>query len=45
VTEEVWARLPNTVLLAGVAISLACVFGIPAGIIFAVLPYAWMDYW
>ena len=44
VTEEVWARLPNTVLLAIVAITLACLFGIPAGIISAVRPYTWIDY-
>jgi len=44
VTEEIWARLPNTLLLAVVAISLACLFGIPAGIISAVRPYSWIDY-
>ena len=44
VIEEIWARLPNTVLLAVVAISLACLFGIPAGIISAVKPYSWVDY-
>ena len=44
VTEEVWARLPNTILLAVVAIALACLFGIPAGIISAVRPYTWIDY-
>jgi peptide/nickel transport system permease protein/oligopeptide transport system permease protein len=44
VTEEIWARLPNTLLLAVVAISLACLFGIPAGIISAVRPYTWIDY-
>jgi peptide/nickel transport system permease protein len=44
VTEEIWARLPNTVLLAVVAITLACLFGIPAGIISAVRPYTWIDY-
>jgi len=44
VTEEIWARLPNTLLLAVVAISLACLFGIPAGIISAVRPYSWVDY-
>ncbi|MFH1292792.1 MAG: ABC transporter permease, partial [Pseudomonadota bacterium] len=32
VIEEIWARLPNTALLAVVAIILACLFGIPAGI-------------
>lgn len=44
VTEEIWARLPNTLLLAVIAISLACLFGIPAGIISAVRPYSWIDY-
>jgi peptide/nickel transport system permease protein/oligopeptide transport system permease protein len=44
VIEEVWARLPNTLLLAAVAIALACLFGIPAGVISAVRPYTWMDY-
>jgi peptide/nickel transport system permease protein len=44
VTEEIWARLPNTMLLAVVAITLACLFGIPAGIISAVRPYTWTDY-
>ena len=44
VIEEIWARLPNTVLLALCAITLACVFGIPAGIIAAVRPYSWVDY-
>ena len=44
VIEEVWARLPNTVLLATSAIVLACAFGIPAGIIAAVRPYTWVDY-
>jgi peptide/nickel transport system permease protein len=44
VIQEVWARLPNTMLLAVVAITLACLFGIPAGIISAVRPYTWMDY-
>ena len=44
VTEEIWARLPNTILLAVVAITLACLFGIPAGILSAVRPYTWLDY-
>ena len=44
VTAEIWARLPNTILLAVVAIMLACLFGIPAGIISAVRPYSWTDY-
>ncbi len=44
VIQEIWSRLPNTVLLAVAAISLACLFGIPAGIISAVRPYTWMDY-
>jgi len=44
VIKEVWARLPNTVLLAVAAITLACLFGIPAGIISASRPYTWIDY-
>jgi peptide/nickel transport system permease protein/oligopeptide transport system permease protein len=44
VLDEIWARLPNTLLLAVVAITLACLFGIPAGIISAVRPYSWIDY-
>lgn len=44
VIEEVWARLPNTILLAVAAIILACLFGIPAGILSAVRPYTWIDY-
>ena len=44
VIEEIWARLPNTMLLAMVAIVLACLFGIPAGIISAMRPYSWLDY-
>lgn len=44
VIEEIWARLPNTALLAVIAIILACLFGIPAGIISAVRPYTWIDY-
>jgi peptide/nickel transport system permease protein/oligopeptide transport system permease protein len=44
VIAEVWARLPNTLLLATAAIALACLFGIPAGVISAVRPYSWIDY-
>jgi ABC-type dipeptide/oligopeptide/nickel transport system permease component len=44
VSEEIWGRLPNTALLAVLAITLACLFGIPAGIISAVRPYTWIDY-
>ncbi len=44
VKQEIWARLPNTILLAVLAITLACLFGIPAGIISAVRPYTWIDY-
>ena len=44
VIHEIWARLPNTVLLAVSAITLACLFGIPAGILSAVRPYTWIDY-
>jgi len=44
VSEEIWARLPNTILLAVCAITLACVLGIPAGVIAAVRPNSWLDY-
>jgi peptide/nickel transport system permease protein len=44
VISEVWSRLPNTMLLAVAAITLACLFGIPAGIISATRPYTWIDY-
>jgi peptide/nickel transport system permease protein len=44
VIEEIWARLPNTALLAVAAMTLACLFGIPAGIISAMRPYTWIDY-
>jgi peptide/nickel transport system permease protein len=44
VIKEIWARLPNTILLAVAAITLACLFGIPAGIISASRPYTWIDY-
>jgi peptide/nickel transport system permease protein/oligopeptide transport system permease protein len=44
VIQEVWARLPNTLLLSVIAITLACLFGIPAGIISAVRPYTLLDY-
>ena len=44
VIKEVWARLPNTMVLAVAAITLACLFGIPAGIISASRPYTWIDY-
>src|SRR3990172_4867211 len=41
VIKEVWARLPNTLLLAVAAITLACLVGIPAGIICASPPNTW----
>ena len=44
VIEEIWARLPNTILLSVVAIFLACLFGIPAGVVSAIRPYTWLDY-
>lgn len=44
VIQEIWARLPNTILLALCAITLACVFGIPAGVVAAIRPYSWIDY-
>lgn len=44
VIQEIWARLPNTILLALCAITLACVLGIPAGVVAAIRPYSWIDY-
>ncbi len=44
VIQEIWARLPNTILLALCAITLACLFGIPAGVVAAIRPYSWIDY-
>ncbi|MFW6055027.1 MAG: nickel ABC transporter permease [Thermodesulfobacteriota bacterium] len=44
VIQEIWARLPNTLILAVLAISLACLLGIPAGVISALRPYSWLDY-
>ncbi|MBT4266816.1 MAG: ABC transporter permease [Deltaproteobacteria bacterium] len=43
VIEEIRPRLVNTVLLALVATLIACILGIPAGIVAAVRPYTWMD--
>lgn len=43
VIEEIKPRLVNTVLLALVATFIACILGIPAGIVAAVRPYTWMD--
>lgn len=44
VIEEIRARLPNTILLAVNAMLLACILGIPAGIISAIRPYSKLDY-
>lgn len=44
VSQEIWDYLPNTLLLSTVAIVLACLFGIPAGIISAIRPNSWVDY-
>lgn len=44
VAQEIWARLPNTILLAVCAIAIACLLGIPAGVLAAVRPYTWVDY-
>jgi len=44
VSQELWARLPNTLLLAVMAMGLACLLGIPAGILSALKPYTWIDY-
>ena len=43
VTQEIAPRLLNTCILAVCATFLACLFGIPAGIIAAVRPYSFWD--
>jgi peptide/nickel transport system permease protein len=43
VLEEIKPRLINTITLALVATALACLLGIPAGIVAAVRPYTWID--
>lgn len=44
VIDEIWSRLPNTVLLAVTSTALACLLGIPAGIYSAVRFYTLSDY-
>lgn len=44
VIDEIKSRLPNTLLLAVVATFLACLVGIPAGILAAKKPHSWIDY-
>ncbi|NIO09733.1 MAG: ABC transporter permease subunit, partial [Deltaproteobacteria bacterium] len=44
VIVEIWSRLPNTVVLALVSTAIACLWGIPAGILSAVRHYTIADY-
>ncbi len=44
VAEQLLARYPLTLQLAGFAITLALVVGILVGIVSAVRPYSWVDY-
>jgi peptide/nickel transport system permease protein len=44
VTEEIFARLPNTLLLAGSAILLTLLVGIPIGAFSAIKRYTFWDY-
>lgn len=43
VSDEIFSRLPNTILLAGTAILLACIVGIPLGIVSAKRQYTLLD--
>ncbi|MFH2040069.1 MAG: ABC transporter permease [Chloroflexota bacterium] len=43
VIDDIKPRLVNTIKLALVATAIACLLGIPAGIVAAVRPYTWMD--
>lgn len=44
VIEDIMTRLPNTLVLAVTATFLACLMGIPAGVLAAVRPHSWIDY-
>ncbi len=44
VASEIGSRLPNTLLLAIVSTAIACLLGIPAGILSAVRHYSLLDY-
>ena len=44
VTEEIFSRLPNTLLLGGVALLLTLVLSIPIGLISAIKRYSLLDY-
>jgi len=44
VTEEIFSRLPNTLLLGGIAILLTLVLAIPIGLISAIKRYSLIDY-
>jgi len=44
VIYDIKTRLPNTLLLAITATFLACLIGIPAGILSATKPHTWIDY-
>jgi len=43
VTEELWARLPNTAQLAAGSIAVAAVVGVGAGVVSAMRPYSALD--
>jgi peptide/nickel transport system permease protein len=44
VTEEIFSRLPNTLLLGGIAILLTLVLAVPIGLISAIKRYSLIDY-
>src|SRR5437870_5706724 len=44
VLEVLLSRLPNTLVLAAVALVLSVAIGIPAGVASAVRPHSWFDY-
>jgi peptide/nickel transport system permease protein/oligopeptide transport system permease protein len=44
VIYDITARLPNTLVLTVTATFLACLMGIPAGVLSAMKPHSWIDY-
>lgn len=44
VADEIWTRLPNTVVLAIASMIVAIIIGIPAGIISALKQNSWLDF-
>jgi ABC-type dipeptide/oligopeptide/nickel transport system permease component len=44
VTEMLWDRIPNTILLMGASLVLSLVIGVTFGVVSAIRQYSWFDY-